>query len=107
LGLPAVTTKGIKAAMGQARTFQIGFYSDKATTGAWTVTANIPAMYPGSSVANGTATVTIDKPTGVNGEKAYVTVTPQTFSGSVVYVELNSSLTGFEPHTLPLLIGSN
>src|SRR5215471_18854658 len=91
------STKGFKVPMGQSRTFSVGYFSDRATNGPWTLTANVPAMLSGTTVANGTAMITIDKPSGVNGELANITVTPQTFAaGGFVYVEIVSHLPGYE-----------
>jgi hypothetical protein len=107
LRISTASTKGFKVPAGQSRTFSVGYFSDRATSGAWSLAANVPAMLPGSTVANGTAMVMIDKPSGVNGEMANITVTPQTFSGGVVYVELVSHLPNYETHTTPFLIGAN
>ena len=60
----------------------------------------------GSSFDNGTATVAIDKPTGQNGEKAYVTVTP-TKKGQLGFqlVVITATLPGAKaPHYLPVLV---
>jgi hypothetical protein len=89
---PGVKTKGYKVALGQSRTFDVGFFSDRPVAD-WTVTA-ITSPYPGWShlgyltdnqgnpLDNGAITVAIDAPTGGNGHVAHVTVTP-TKSGAV------------------------
>lgn len=93
--------------------FDIGFYSD-APTADWTVQAwALPALpiadYQGNAVANGTAQVTIEQPTGNNGHKAHVTVTPLTAGElGVEYIELQSGFAQYEmAHSLPILIGQN
>jgi hypothetical protein len=106
LGSAAGTkTKGYKVALGQSRTFDVGFFSD-APVADWTVTA-ITSPYPGWShlgyltdqsnnpIDNGAVTVAIDAPTGGNGHVAHVTVTP-TKAGAVggEWIVLRSLATG-------------
>ena len=91
-GAPGTKTKGIKATLGQPRTFSVGFFSDRPASD-WTLTA-LTSAYPGWShlgyltddsgtpIANGQVTVAIDQPTGGNGHVAHVTVTP-TVAGAV------------------------
>ena len=108
-----VPTKGIKVALGQSRTFDIGFYSD-APTGDWTVHAfALPQMpipdYTGNPVLNGSVNVTIRGATGNNGHVAHVTVTPLTAGAmGVQYIELQSGYGQYdEAHTLPILVSQN
>jgi hypothetical protein len=80
VGFAKQTTKGFHAVVGQSVTFQVGFFSD-APTAPWTISYDFQAQTnlfdnSGNQIGNGAATVTIDHPTGVNGDKAYVTVTP-------------------------------
>jgi len=82
IGLSTMSTKGFTAQVGQTVTFQVGFYSD-ASTGPWTIGYDFPSMTQlfntmGATVTNGAATVTIDKTSGQNGEKANISVTPTT-----------------------------
>ncbi len=76
MGLP--TTRGFHAPVGQPVTFQVGFYSDGPTE-PWTIGYDFPSVTLQDenyrSYSNGAATVTIDKTSGQNGEKAFVTVT--------------------------------
>jgi hypothetical protein len=76
MGLP--TTRGFHAPIGQPVTFQVGFYSDGPTE-PWTIGYDFPAVtlqdQNYNPYSNGAAKVTIDKTSGQNGEKAYVTVT--------------------------------
>jgi hypothetical protein len=103
-------TKGFKGTLMTPRTFAVGFYSDADTGGPWTLSSTIATSLfssIGSSVTNGTADVSIDKTSGQNGEKAYITVTPKTFNSmGVIYIELVSTL-GTAKHYMPILIGQN
>jgi hypothetical protein len=96
----------------------VGFFSDRETGGPWTVIAQVnPTLpfsdYAGVAIDNGTVTVQIDHPSGQNGEKAYVTVTP-TKAGRVGFqlVTLKSTLvpnadaTTHPSHYLPILIAN-
>jgi hypothetical protein len=81
VGMSVMTARGVHAPVGQPVTFQVGFYSDGPTE-PWTIAYDFPAVtlqdQNYNPYSNGTATVTIDKTSGQNGEKAYVTVTPTT-----------------------------
>jgi hypothetical protein len=63
----------------------------------------------GNNIANGTATVSIDKTSGVNGDMANVTVTPTAFSSlGIVYLYVTSVLPGAQAHHyLPILVSQN
>ena len=81
IGLSKETTHAFLAKVGQTVTFHVGFYSDAKTAGPWTIGYDFPqttALYDesGNPIANGAATVTIDRTSGENGEKAEVSVTP-------------------------------
>jgi hypothetical protein len=79
LGSGKTTARAFQAKVGQSVTFQVGFYSDAASP-PWTISYDFPSAplfdVNFNPVKNGTATVTIDKMSGQNGEKANVTVTP-------------------------------
>jgi hypothetical protein len=106
----APSTKGFKALAGQSVTFAVGLYSDAPTSGPWTLSVapgnpvlgskSIIETYNASSL-----TATIDRTSGVNGEKAYVTVKVDTsgnlFQGEIVTI--TSSLDGVE-HYMPVWI---
>jgi hypothetical protein len=107
------TTQGFKAALGQSVSFDIGFYSD-APTADWTVQAwalpTLPiADFQGNPLSNGTVQIAVERPTGNNGHKAHVTVTPLTAGAlGVEYIELQSGFAQYaEAHSLPILIGQN
>jgi hypothetical protein len=103
-------SKGYKILAGSSATFAVGFYSDAATSGPWTIhaTAGNPvlgdqdflAQYNKSSVS-----VSLDKTSGQNGEKANVTVKVASsgtlFKGEIVTI--TSSLNGVE-HYMPIWI---
>ena len=107
LGDTVQTTSGFKAALNQARTFDIGFYSDAPTGADWTVWAKLPQKMPvkdqnNAVILNGQATATIDRPSGHNGHRAKVTVTPTQFNAlGVIYLELHSVLQGGEERVFP------
>jgi hypothetical protein len=100
-------TKGFKVAAGSSGQFQVGFYSDAATTGPWTIKASVGKgqldSYNKSSV-----TASIDKTTGVNGEKAWITVnvttSGSTFKGEMI--EIVSTL-GTVSHYMPVWIAGD
>ena len=117
IGLSPMTTRGFSAKVGETVTFQVGFYSD-ASTGPWTIAYDFPATgmlfdMMGNPVANGAATVTIDKTSGQNGEKATVSVTPKTagpLGFSVMAITWNPPVGAeamfYLPHYLPVLISN-
>jgi hypothetical protein len=113
-GMGKVTTRGFRAAVGHATTFQVGFYSD-AAAGPWTIASDVPAstgLYDmnGNPIGNGAAAVTIDKTSGQNGEKAYVTVTPTTagqLGFQVIAITWNPPAdagSGFSPRYQPVIV---
>jgi hypothetical protein len=111
-GTPQNTaTTGVRIPAGQTGTFMVGFYSDGPTTGPWSISAvagnpilgsqgDFLAQYNQSSL-----TASIDKTTGVNGEKAQVTVkvtsTGSTFNGELLTI--TSTLNGVS-HYMPVWI---
>jgi hypothetical protein len=106
-----VHTRGFRAALNQSVTFQIGFFSD-AQTSPIAVTGRVdPQLFPGFGTGpkNGAATVTIDhQASGLNGEKAYVTVTP-TEAGQLGFqlllLTVSTGSTTWD-HYLPILISN-
>ncbi len=118
LGIGRKTTLGFAAKVGQTATFQVGFFSDADTAGPWTIGYDLPettllfdAM--GNPVENGAATVTIDKRSGQNGEKATVTVTPTKagdFGFQIMAITWDpppsTQAANYAPHYLPLLISN-
>ncbi|MFI5297205.1 MAG: hypothetical protein ACHREM_03835, partial [Polyangiales bacterium] len=111
-GDKATATQGFKAAVGAPRTFQIGFFSDAALTDPMQLSYTIDSQFydpSGNALTNGAATVAIDKTTGVNGEKAYVTVTPSSFGAwGALFIRFTVKATGAaDPHDLPILLSAN
>ena len=99
-------TKGYACALNQTIQIPLGFYSDMATTGAWTVTAaqSNPLVNP---INNG-LTLSIDtaKPSGVNGEITYLSVTVTQVGALKAEMLTVISTLGTTKHYLPLLISS-
>ena len=105
---------GFKVPVGTSRRFPIGYFSDVATSGPFTIDVQgldqpIAQDQNGNAINNGTATVTIDATSGVNGDIAYVTVTPTAYSSlGVVFFYIRSVLPGAQQHHyLPMLISQN
>jgi hypothetical protein len=114
-GTQVLPTRGILAPTGNAVTFAVGFYSDGPTGGPWTL-----AVGPGNPIIYGTQndqidsfnastlTATLDRTSGQNGEKAYVTVKVSspggTFAGEII--TLSSSMGGVT-HYMPIWIAQN
>jgi hypothetical protein len=103
-------TKGYRALAGASVTFAVGFYSDGPTSGPWTISVS-----PGNPVLQGQSmldqynkssiTASVDKTSGQNGEKAYVTV-KVTSPGSLMkgeIVTVTSTLNGAK-HYMPIWI---
>jgi hypothetical protein len=106
-------SKGFKVALHTTRTFRVGYFSDAPTSGPWSLKAivdlNTPLTDPnGNQIPNGTATVSIDRTSGSNGDIANVTVTPLAWSPlGVVYIDLRSSLPGSQTiHHHPILVSA-
>jgi hypothetical protein len=109
-------SKGFKIALHASRTFPIGFFSDSPTSGVFTIDVQgLGAANPigqdqnGNDIANGDATVTVDKTSGVNGEIANVTVTPTSYSSlGVTFFYVRARLAGaLQEHYLPVLLSQN
>jgi hypothetical protein len=114
LGGPVVESKGIKLALNESRTFPIGYISDVATSGPFALDVQgldepIAQDESGNDIANGAATVTIDTPSGVNGDIAYVTVKPTAYSTlGLVFFYVRAQLPGAtQHHYLPVLLSQN
>jgi hypothetical protein len=104
-------TKGLRVLQGETKTFALGFYSDGPTSGPWTLTASAGNPLTGSgglgNFNKSQISASLDKTSGQNGEKAYLTVTVQTpgssFKGELVTI--TSSLNGVD-HYRPIWIAS-
>jgi hypothetical protein len=105
------STMGVRIPAGQTGTFTVGFYSDAPTSGPWTISAttgnpilrgqDFLAQYNGSTI-----TASVDRTSGLNGEKAHVTVsvttTGATFGGELLTI---TSTLGGVAHYMPIWIG--
>jgi hypothetical protein len=104
-GLPEVfTTSGVRILPGSSGTIELGFYSDGPTGGPWTLSA---------SEGNGRyfqapqhLGVSIDKPSGQNGEKAVVTVTVTTAGSFNAELLTFTSTMGGVSHYMPVVVSS-
>ena len=120
-GAGMAKSKGFKMALNTTRTIPIGFFSDKATSGPFTIdlqglidpqtgmAAPIAQDQNGNAINNGAATITLDKTSGVNGEIANITVKPTAYSSlGVLYFRVRAVLPGAKEHGyLPVLISLN
>jgi hypothetical protein len=116
MGAPSKAgTKGFKMALNTTRTFPIGYFSDVDTNGPFTLDVQWPPMnilaqdQNGNTITNGTATVTIDKTSGVNGDIANVTVTPTAYSSmGITFFYIRAVLPSAQQHHyLPVLLSQN
>jgi hypothetical protein len=114
LGYGPQMSKGFKVPLHTSRTFPIGFFSDQDTGGAFTIDVQgmdfpIAQDQNGNNINNGTATITIDKSSGVNGEMANVTVTPTSYSSlGLIFFYIRAVLPGAtQHHYLPILLSAN
>ena len=106
-GDPNAQTLGYKIVSGQTKTFPVGFHSDAPTSGPWTISVS-----EGNPVLGGSQTshltMSIDKPSGVNGDIAYITITvtsvDTSMNGELVTIE--SELAGFGRTYVPILISN-
>lgn len=117
-GAGMVQSKGYKGTLNKPLTFHLGAFSD-APMSAWDLTANVDMQFNfpdqnGAAINNGTATVTLDKTSVVNGDMVTVTVTPTAWSTlGVVYVWFHNltpgaSMNNPPPHgDYPILISQN
>jgi hypothetical protein len=67
-----VATKGVTIAIGQSKTIEVDLFSDAATSGAWTVTAEDALARLGGGP---TLEFSWDRNKGLNGEKLHLTIT--------------------------------
>ncbi len=114
LGYGQQTSKGLKMALNTTRTFPIGLFSDRATSGPFTLDVQgldqpIAQDMNGNQITNGAATVTLDLTSGINGQIANVTVTPTAFSSlGLTFFYIRAVLPGATTHHyLPILISQN
>jgi hypothetical protein len=117
LGYPSnlSRTKGFKVALNASRTFPVGLFSDQALSGPFTLSVQggqgerLTHDLQGNTINNGSANITLDRTSGVNGGVAMVTVTPTAFNSlGIVYFRIKSTLPNAQQsHYLPILISQN
>jgi len=72
----SITTQGVTIPVGQSKTIEVDLFSDGATTGPWTVTADdVLYKYYGSYGIPNSLSFSWDRTSGVNGEKLHLTIT--------------------------------
>ncbi len=97
-------TKGLHVAVGQSATLALGFYSDAPTGGPWTLGYSLGS--PVLSQKPTYLTVSLDRTTGQNGDKAYATVKVNSLgklNGELVV--FHSKMNGVT-HYMPVVVGS-
>jgi hypothetical protein len=97
------TTRGVRILPGETGTIELGFYSDGPTGGPWRLTANEAG---GRLSSTQHLTVSIDKPTGQNGEKAYATVTVSSAGPLEAELLVFRSSMGGVSHDMPIVVSS-
>jgi hypothetical protein len=114
IGGPIVQSKGFKVPLNTSRTFAIGYFSDVATSGPFALDVQgldepITQDMNGNAINNGTSTASIDVTSGVNGDIAYVTVTPTAYSTlGLTFFYIRAQLPGAtQHHYLPILLSAN
>jgi hypothetical protein len=97
-------SKGLHIPVGTTQTLELGFYSDGPTGGPWNLTYRLGS--PAAPTKPTYLTVSLDKTSGQNGEKAYATITATSkgkLGGELLVLE--SKMNGLI-HVMPVLIGS-
>jgi len=112
IGGSNASSRGFNVTIGQPTTFHVGFFSD-APSGPWTIAYDFPASLQTfdtsfNPLGNGTATVTLDRTSGQNGDEVTVTVTA-TAKGEggfqVMAITWDPPTAArYSPHYLPILL---
>ncbi len=108
-----VTAKGVNIKVGETGSFTVGYYSDGPTANDWTLKAvEGTGMHTGgASFANGKLSISVDKTTGHNGDKATVTVKvnglDSTLNANMVTLVSTDPTNKSASHYWPVLITSN
>jgi hypothetical protein len=107
------SSRGFRATVGKTLEFHVGFFSD-GPTASWTISYDFPSSLMlfdsgGNPLGNGQAKVSIDKPTGNNGDVATVTVVPTVkgpagFQVMAITWDAPAPSSGYLPHYLPVLL---
>lgn len=104
------TSKGFQIGAGQTRKIPLGFYTDAATA-PFTIEAYEADVFsqqadPFSPSMTPSLTVSLDKTSGQNGEKAYLDVKVNTATPEKVSLVVVRSTLGGITHYMPILVGS-
>jgi hypothetical protein len=97
-------TKGLHIAVGDTQVLDLGFYSDAPTSGPWALGYSLGS--PLSQTKPTYLTVTLDRTTGQNGEKAHATVKVNSAGKLKGELLVFRSTLGGLSHYMPILIGS-
>ena len=103
----ASTSLGYRIGIGAKKTIKVGFYSDAAVPGPWTLTA-VEGNYF-SPASNHRLTIAITQGSGKNGDIGTIDVTANAQSlgaGNAVLMTVTSQAAGLAPHSVPILIGT-
>jgi len=95
-----ITTRGVRILPGSTGTIELGFYSD-GPTGAWTLSAMEDHFQSAQNLS-----VSIDKPMGQNGEKAYATVKVESVGSFGAELLTFRSTLGGTRHDMPVVVSS-
>jgi hypothetical protein len=99
-----IMTRGLHIAVGETQTIELGFYSDGPTGGPWTLRTSLGS--PLSQSMPTYLTVTLDKTSGQNGEKAYASVKVNSAGRLKAELLVFHSSMGGVSHYMPVVIGS-
>jgi hypothetical protein len=88
----SVETRGVQVPMGRSRVVELDLYSDADTHGPWNLTTITYDLDPFDFKRGPHLTVKLDRTTGQNGEKAYLTITRKTEGTASTILYVNSSL---------------
>jgi hypothetical protein len=108
-------SKGVHIGVGETKKIPIGFYSDAATEPFQLQAFELdpfgdedPMAGPGAGAgANKTLELSLDRATGQNGEKAWLSVKVDKTSSTGVQIVLLQTTLGNATHLMPILVGGN
>lgn len=99
--------RGFRVALGQKKTIKVGFFSDAAMPGPWTITAAEGSYF--SPESNHRLSITVSKGSGNNGDYGSIEVTANPSSagaGNAVLMTVTSQRAGMPSHAMPIAIGT-
>jgi hypothetical protein len=97
-------TKGLHIAVGDTQVLELGFYSDAPTSAPWALSYSLGS--PVLQTKPTYLTVTLDKTTGQNGEKAHASVKVNSAGKLGGELVVFRSVLGGVSHYMPVVIGS-